>query len=161
MFNTKKKLLITAIIPIALIICLSAASFASTFSVTSSTRQAITGEVFNVSGGYTVASNGFLFSEKPTAEQTAWSNGAVLTGTDGIAQNHWYYSVTLTAQTGATAGTVSIQWSQNGATYTALGKAVTFYGTPVAGNTAKFLFDTGVGVNTAITAPVTIVVTVS
>lgn len=155
----KNKMLITAIVPILLIVSLSVVSFASTFSASTSTRQALAGVVYNVTGEYTVSSNGFFFAATPYVANAAWSDEEILTA--GIAVNHWYYSITLTAQTGVTPGTISVEWSQNGADYAPLGSVVTITGTPASGESVTVLFDTDVATGTSINAPVAIVITVT
>ena len=150
------------LVPILAISLFSLVSFAASVSVTPSTSQAVQGVSYNVAGGFTAASNGFLVTQSTTAASTqpaTWSNGGTVT-TATVAGN-WQYAVTVTINAGATASTtytVTVQWN-TGSGYSNMG-SLTFT-TPasiVADQTMTFVVNTGV---TTFNAPAGIVITVA
>ena len=150
------------LVPLLAISLLSIVSFASSASISSSTSQAVQGVTYNVAGGFTAASNGFLVTQSAataSSQPGTWSNGGTIT-TATVAGN-WQYSTTITITASATASTtytVSVNWN-TGSGYTSMG-SLTFT-TPAsitAGQTMTFVIDTGA---TTFNAPAGIVITIA
>jgi hypothetical protein len=149
------------LVPLVLISIFAVGSFAATVGVTTSTYQGESGVLFNVTGGFTAASNGFAVvqaSGSGTTLPATWTNGGTVQ--TAMTAGRWYYSVTLTMTASAIAGTytVTVNWN-TGSGYSALGSQLTFtVATVTNGQTMTFLFDTGV---TTFNAPVGITITVA
>lgn len=163
MKKPKINLPIRLVLPILLIAMFSVYSFATSVSVTSTTVQSQNGILFNVTGGFTVASNGFSVVQSTSTASTqpaTWSNGGTVK--TALTAGHWYYSLTLTINAGATVDTtytVTVTWN-TGSGYGTLGSALTLT-TPdpiVASQTMNFFFDTGL---TSFNAPTAITITVA
>jgi len=151
------------IVPILAIAIFSVYSFAATVSVTPTTVQSQNGVLFNVVGGFTVASNGFSVVQSAGTASTqpaTWSNsGTVQTA---LTAGHWYYALTLTITASAsvsTTYTVTVTWN-TGSGYSTLGSALTFttLGTITPSQTMNFYIDTGL---TSFNAPTAITITVA
>ena len=103
------------LLPILAISLISIGGFAASVNVTTSTYQAQNGVYYNVVGGFTPVSNGFLVvqtSGAASAQPFTWTNG----GTCQTAQTagRWYYSVTLTltaAASPSTTYTYIVSWN--------------------------------------------------
>jgi len=150
------------IIPILFIALVSIVSFAASVTVTPSSSQAVQGVAYDVAGGFSAASNGFLVTQSAASASTqpmTWSNGGTCT-TATVAGN-WQYSVTVTINAGASASTtytVSVQWN-TGSGYSSMGSLMfTTLGTVTAGQMMTFVFNTG---GSTFNAPAGIVVTVA
>ena len=158
----KKWLPLKILLPILAISLISIGGFAASVNVTTSTYQAQNGVYYNVVGGFTPVSNGFLVvqtSGAASAQPFTWTNG----GTCQTAQTagRWYYSVTLTltaAASPSTTYTYIVSWN-TGSGYTTLGTLTfTTLGTITVGQTVTFLIDTGV---TTFNSPVGLNITVA
>jgi hypothetical protein len=150
------------LLPILAISIISIGGYAASVSVTTTTLQTDNGVYFNVIGGFTAASNGFLVvpsSASASTQPYTWSNGG--TCQTALTAGHWYYSVTLTLAAAAsptTTYTYLVKWD-TGSGYSTLGSLTfTTLGTITPGQTVIFLIDTGV---TTFNAPVGINITVA
>lgn len=157
-----KMLPLKVFIPLVVISILSLVSFAASVTVTPSTSQAVQGVSYNVAGGFSAASNGFLVTQSAATASTqpaTWSNGGTVT-TATVAGN-WQYSVTVTINAGAAASTtytVTVQWN-TGSGYSTMGSLTfTTPATITAGQTMTFVVNTG---GTTFNAPAGIVITVA
>jgi hypothetical protein len=148
---------------ILVISVISVVSFAASVTVNSSTSQAVQGVVYNVTGGFSVANNGFVVTQSAATATTlpaTWSNGVTVT-TATVAGN-WQYSATVTINAGAspsTTYTVTVQWN-TGSGYSTMGSSLTFT-TPAsitAGQTMIFVLNTG---GTTFNAPAGILITIA
>ena len=163
MKKPKINLPIRLVLPILLIAMFSVYSFATSVSVTSTTVQSQNGILYDVTGGFTVASNGFSVVQSTSSASTlpvTWSNGGTVK--TALSAGHWYYSLTLTINSNAeaiTTYTVTVTWN-TGSVYSTLGSALTFTtpGTIVPSQTMNFFFDTGL---TSFNAPTAITITVA
>ncbi len=148
------------LLPLLLISMFAILSFAVTVTTTTTTNQAQNGVLFNVAGGFTAASNGYLViqaTSATSAQPCTWATGG--TCQTALTAGNWEYSLTLTLNAAATASTTyTVTVQQNtGTGYTTLGtRTVTTLATITAGQTMTFLFDLG---STSFTAPVGIVIT--
>ncbi len=161
-FRLKNMLSLKILLPILAISFISIGGYAASVNVTQTTYQTQQGVYFNVVGGFTAVSNGFLVvqsSGSASSQPYTWANG----GTCQTAQTagHWYYSVTLTltaAASPSTTYTYTVNWN-TGSGYTTLGSLTFTTLSPItAGQTVTFLLDTGV---TTFNAPVGINITVA
>ena len=151
------------LVPILIISVLSIVSFAASVSINSTTSQSVQGVVYNVTGGFSAASNGFVVTQSAATATTlpaAWANGGNVT-TATVAGN-WQYSANVTINAGATPSTtytVTIQWN-TGTGYNTMATALTFTtgATITAGQTMTFVLNTGV---TTFNAPAGIIITVA
>jgi hypothetical protein len=150
------------LIPLILISIFSVISYAATVSITNSTYESYSGISFNDIGGFTAASNGFIVTESTssaTSPPCTWSNG----GNCQTAQvaGDWYYSITLTINSAATANTtytLTVSWN-NGAGYSTLGVLTfTTASTITGGQTMTFLLNTA---ENSFTAPAGMTVAVA
>ena len=154
---SRRRLRLKYLLPLLAIVVFSVVSYAASVTVTTTTYQSVNGVYFNVTGGFTAASNGFSVVQ---ATGAATASCAWATGTScqtALTAGHWYYSVTITAAAGATLPTVAVSWN-TGTGYASLGSIAVASGTITTGNTMTFLFDTGVA---TFTAPTGITITVS
>lgn len=148
---------------ILVISVISVVSFAASVTVNSSTSQAVQGVVYNVTGGFSAANNGFVVTQSAATATTlpaTWSNAGTVT-TATVAGN-WQYSATVTINAGAspsTTYTVTVQWN-TGSGYNTMGSALTFTSpaTITAGQTMTFVLNTGV---TTFNAPAGILITIA
>jgi hypothetical protein len=161
-FRLRNMLSLKILLPILAISLISIGGYAASVNVTQTTYQTQQGVYFNVVGGFTAASNGFLVvqsSGSASAQPFTWSNGGICQTAQTA--GHWYYSVTLTltaAASPSTTYTYTVSWN-SGSGYTTLGTLTfTTLGTITAGQTVTFLIDTGV---TTFSAPVGINITVA
>ena len=150
------------LIPILAISLVSLISFAASVTVTPSTSQDVQGVYYNVTGGFSAASNGFVVTQSAATASTqpaTWTNGGTVT-TATVAGN-WQYSATITINAGASASTtytVTIQWN-TGSGYSTMGSLTfTTPGTITAGQTMTFVCNTG---GTTFNAPAGISITVA
>ena len=103
------------LIPILVISMISVISFAASVSINSATSQTVQGVLYNVAGGFSASSNGFVVTQSAATATTlpaAWTSGGAVT-TATVAGN-WQYSVTVTINAGAAASTtytVTVQWN--------------------------------------------------
>ncbi|HEV2226470.1 MAG TPA: hypothetical protein VGR56_06665 [Nitrososphaerales archaeon] len=160
MASIRKRLRSRYLLPLLAISIFSIASFAASVIVTQTTEQAQSGVYFNVIGGFTAASNGFLVVQATgasSAQPCTWANGG--TCQTALTAGDWYYSVTLTMNTVLTAGTytLTVQWN-TGAGYSTLGTRTVTVSTITNGQTMTFLIDTA---GTTFTAPAGITITVA
>jgi hypothetical protein len=149
------------LIPVLLILGFSVVSYAATVSVTSVTYQAANGVAFNVTGGFTATSNGFFVAQSAIAASSqpcTWTSGGTCSAS--VPAGNWYYSITLTINSGAapsTTYTVTVQWN-TGSGYIQMGQLTfTTPATITAGQTMTFIFNTG---GSSFNAPTGIVITV-
>jgi hypothetical protein len=151
------------LIPLLAIVILSVTSYAANVSVTNTTVQTENGVLFNVNGGFTGSSNGFIVTQSAasaTSLPATWANGGTVT--TATTAGNWQYSVTVTLNSGAstsTTYTVTVQWN-TGSGYITMGTALTFttLSTITAGQTMTFVFSTGV---TSFNAPVGLLITIA
>ncbi len=150
------------LLPLFLISLFAILSFAVTVTTTTTTNQAQSGVLFNVAGGFTAASNGYLVIQATAAASAnpcPWASAG--TCQTALTAGRWEYSLTLTLNTVPAALTsyiVTVQ-QNTGAGYTTLGTiTVSVPTTAVAAQTMTILFDLG---STSFTAPVGIVITVA
>ena len=151
------------LIPILVISMFAVVSFAASVTINSATSQTVQGVLYNVAGGFTAASNGFVVTQSAATATTlpaTWTNSGTVT-TATVAGN-WQYSVAVTINAGAstsTTYTVTVQWN-TGSGYNAMASALTFTtpATITAGQTMTFVLNTGV---TTFNAPAGITVTVA
>jgi hypothetical protein len=148
--------------PILAIALLSIVSFASSVNISTSTSQNVQGVSYNVTGGFTAASNGFVVTQSAvtaSSQPATWSNGGTVT-TATVAGN-WQYSVTVTITASATASTtytLSVQWN-TGSGYSSMGSLTfTTLGTITAGQTMTLVINTAV---TTFNAPAGLVITIA
>jgi hypothetical protein len=149
--------------PILIISVLSIVSFAASVTVNTATSQTVSGVYYNVIGGFTAASNGFVVTQTAATATTlpaTWSNGATVT-TATVAGN-WQYSLTLTINAAASASTpytVTVQWN-TGSGYSTMATALTFTtpATITPAQTMTFILNTG---GTTFNAPAGIMITVA
>lgn len=158
----KNMLPLKILIPILVISLISIGGYAASVNVTTSTYQAQQGVYYDVTGGFTAVSNGFLVVQASGAATTipmTWTNEG--TCQTALTAGHWYYSVTLTiaaAATPSTTYTYTATWNQ-GAGYVTLGTLTfTTLGTITVGQTMTFMIDTG---GSSFTAPAGINITVA
>ena len=148
--------------PILVIAVLSIVSYAASVITTTSTSQTIQGVLYNVTGGFSAATNGFVVTQSSASATTlpaTWSNGGTVT-TATVAGN-WQYSITVTINAAASPSTtyqVTLQWN-TGSGYTTLASALSFstLSSITAGQTMTFVFNTGV---TSFNAPAAIIITI-
>ena len=149
-------------LPIFLISMFAIVSFAVTVTTTTTTNQAQSGVLFNVAGGFTAASNGYVVVQATAAASAnpcPWASAG--TCQTALTAGDWQYSVTLTINSGvAVSTTFTMTVQQNtGTGYTSLPTLrVTTPASITAGQTMTFLFDLS---STSFTAPVGIVITVA
>ena len=145
---------LTILIPLLLIAIFSVISYAASVNVTNSTYESYSGISFIDVGGFSASSNGFLVTQSASSASSSpctWSNGG--TCQTALVAGDWYYSVTLTLNSAATASTtytITVSWN-TGSGYSTLGVlSFTTAGTITAGQTMTFLMDTG---GTSFSAP--------
>ena len=151
------------LIPILLISMFAVVSFAASVTINSTTSSTVQGVVYNVTGGFSAASNGFMITQSAATATTlpaTWSNGATVT-TATVAGN-WQYSTTITLNAEAspsTTYTLTVQWN-TGSGYSTMGSALTFTTSAsiTAGQTMTFVLNTGV---TTFNAPAGILITIA
>jgi len=160
--NVRKRFRLRYLLPLLAISVFSLASFAATVQVTQTTLQAQSGVYFNVIGGFSAASNGFVVVQATAAasgQPCTWANGG--TCQTALTAGDWEYSVTLTLNAAATASTtytLTVTWN-TGAGYVSLGsRTLTTLASITAGQTMTFLLDTA---GTTFTAPAGITITVA
>lgn len=149
------------LLPLIAISLFSVASFASTVGVSTATIQGQGGVLYNVTGGFTVTSNGFSVQQAAGTASTqpcAWTSSG--TCQTALVQGDWVYSMTVTISASATTShtyTATVDWNTGGST-TVLGSlTLTTPATITAGQTMTFLFDSGV---TTFNAPAAITITI-
>ncbi len=147
---------------LAAIAAFSAASFATTVSVTTTTYQSQYGVSYNVTGAFTATDQGFSVEPNAIGASTqpcTWANNGVCN--TALTTGHYKYTLTLTVVTppGSTnTYTVTVKWDQ-GSGQTTLGTlTVTAGTTAAAGQVMTFKFDTG---GTSFTTPLSLDVTVA
>jgi hypothetical protein len=151
------------LVPLLIISMLAVVSFAASVTINSTTSSTVQGVVYNVTGGFSAASNGFVITQSAATATTlpaTWSNGVTVT-TATVAGN-WQYSTTVTINAGATPSTtytLTVQWN-TGSGYSTMGSALTFTtpATITAGQTMTFVLNTGV---TTFNAPAGILLTIA
>ena len=162
--SLKNFLPLKILIPLLAISLLSIVSFAATVSVSNPTAsQTVQGIVYNVTGGFTAASNGFQVVQSTataSAQPMTWSNGG--TCQTALTVGDWYYSLTLTlASSGASPShtyTLTVTWN-TGSGWTTLGTLTfTTLSSITAGQTMTFVIDTAA---TTFNAPAGLTITVA
>jgi hypothetical protein len=148
-------------LPILAISLISIGSYAATVSVSQVTLQEQSGVYYDVTGGFTAVSNGFVVNQASAAATSlpyTWLN--LGTCNNALTAGHWVYSVTLTISATAIASTTytyTVNWN-TGSGYTTVGTLTfTTPATITPGETVTFLLDTG---GTNFTAPTGIVISV-
>ncbi len=156
-FNNKSKLLLTAVIPLALIMALSIGSYADSIGVTTiPSVQGLAGVQYNVAGGLSVTNPSFTLTQSnATATATTWSDtGTIATA---LTAGHWQFQITVTSKALADAShTVTVSMN-TGSGYVDM-PSITFSGITADSNTMTFVFDAGTGPNAGNTA---IIVTIT
>lgn len=159
----RMNLSIKLLIPLLAIAIFSVYSFAASVAVSTTTVQSQDGVLLNVTGGFTVASNGFLVVQSAStasAQPFTWANGG--TCQTALTAGDWYYSFTLTiATSGAQAShtyTVTVSWN-TGSAYQSLGTLqFTTLSTITPGQTMNIYIDTAL---TSFSAPAAMTITVA
>ena len=147
---------------IATIAAFSAASFATSVSVSTTTYQSQYGVSYNVTGAFTAADQGFSVvpaAVAASAQPCTWSaNGVCQTA---LSQGHYKYTLNLTLNTvpgSTTTYTVTVKWDQ-GSGQSQLGQlTVSVPNTATTGQVMTFKMDTG---GTSFTTPLSLDVTVA
>jgi len=158
----RKRLRLKYLLPLLAICVFSVASYAATVQVTTSTYQGVNGVYYNVIGGLTAVSNGFLVVPATVATNSpcTWTATGATCQT-GLTVGDWEYSITLTQAAGLTTGshTLTILWNQ-GSGYVSMGTGTLSISlsTYNVGYTITCLIDTGSG---SFTVPTGIIVTVT
>jgi hypothetical protein len=158
----RRRLRLRYLLPLLAIIVFSVVSYAASVTVTTNTYQSVNGVYYNVIGGITAVSNGFLVVQAGAATNSpcAWSATGATCNT-ALTAGDWYYSVTLTQAAGLTTGshTLTVQWN-TGSGYGNMGTGTLTItiATVNSGYTMTCLIDTGSG---TFTAPTGIVITVT
>ena len=149
------------LVPLIAISLFSVASFAANVGVSTATIQGQGGVLYNVTGGFTVSSNGFSVQQSTGSASTqpcTWSTGG--TCQTALVQGHWIYSITVNISSSATVNhtyTASITWNTGGSTTTLGSLTLTTPATITAGQIMTFLYDSGV---TTFSAPAAITITI-
>jgi hypothetical protein len=145
-----------------LVSLMAVTSYATSVTISSTSYSGVQGVLYQVTGAFTVSSNGFATAGTAvaaSAQPCPWSNGD--TCTTAIAVGHFYYGIVLTLNTvpaSTTTYTVNIYWSQNGGPRDLMGSlTVSVPTTAVSGQTMTLIFDTA---GAAINAPIGIDVVV-
>lgn len=133
----------TAIVVILLLLVstLSIISYASPIEVQTQESQALDGVYYNIKGNYSITSVNFAVVSETKSAVNGWSNGGVCN--TALTAGHWFYNVTVTANTGAEASIITV-YVDSGSGYTTLG-AIQFSGSPTG--TCNFYFDAGTQIN--------------
>ncbi len=147
---------------LAVIAAFSAASFATTVSVTTTTYQSQYGVSYNVTGAFTATDQGFAVistAAAASAQPCTWTNNGVCQTAQ--TQGRYRYQLQLTLNTppaGTTTYTVTVKWDQ-GSGQVQMGQlTVSVPNTATAGQLMTFRFDTG---GTSFTTPLSLDVTVA
>ncbi len=147
---------------LAVIAAFSAASFATTVSVTTTTFQSQYGVSYNVTGAFTAQDGGFSVIPSGVAASSqpcTWANLGVCR--NALTLGHYQYKLTLTLNTppgSTTTYTVTVKWDQ-GSGQTQMGQlTVSVPNTATAAQSMTFDFDTG---GTSFTTPLSMDVTVA
>jgi len=149
------------LIPILLISVISIVSFAANAAISTSTYQGVQGVQFNVAGGLSASSNGFVVTQTSataTTQPAAWTAGGTVT--TATTAGDWQYSITVTTNTGcptSTTYTAIVQWN-TGSGYSQLG-SIQFTTPSTITNGAQMTFVFGTTVN-SFSAPVGITITI-
>jgi len=158
----RKRLRLKYLLPLLAICIFSVASYAANVSVTTNTYQEVNGVYYNVIGGLTAVSNGFLVVQTGgvTNSPCSWTATGATCQT-ALTAGDWEYSITFTQAAGLTTGshTLTIQWNQ-GSGYVNMGTGTLTISltTLNVGYTMTCLIDIGSG---SFTAPTGIIVTVT
>jgi len=103
------------LIPILVISLLSVVSFAASVSINSTTSQSVQGVVYNVTGGFSAASNGFIVTQSAATATTlpaSWANGGTVTTATVIVPKVGLFVLFLKSPQGliATIGIISLAY---------------------------------------------------
>lgn len=150
------------LLPLLAISLFSVGSFATTVGISQATYQAQNGVSYNVTGGFSAASNGFTVVQSAataSAQPCTWSSGG--TCQTALTAGDWEYSLTITINAGAATShtyTVTVSWN-TGSGYTNMGTlTVTTPATITAGQTMDFNIDTAA---TTFNAPAAVTITIA
>ncbi len=150
------------LIPLVVIALLSALSYATTVSISTTTLQAQYGLGYDVTAAFTATDKGFTTTaatKAASAQPATWSNGGTVN--TALVKNRYLYSLLLTLNTvpaSTTIYTITVKWDQ-GSGQVQLGQlTVSVPNTAVAAQSMTFQFDTG---GTSFTTPLAVDVTVA
>ena len=155
------KLPLKILLPLLAISIFSVASFATNVGIATATVQGQGGVLYNVTGGFTVASNGFSVQQAAGTASTqpcTWASGG--TCQTALTAGHWVYTITVTITASATASqtyAATITWNTGGSTTTMGSLTLTTPATITPGQTMTFVYDTGAS---TFNAPAAITITI-
>ena len=138
----QKKIILTAIIPLLLIIGLSIQSYAATISVKHNVLTGLGGITYNVTNTLTVTDPAYLVTLADQSATSIWGNNAVLK--TALTKGNWQFQVKVTANNDiSNAQHIATVEIDDGSGYRTLAGTITFTAAIQKGDSAYLIFDMG------------------